>query len=65
MTKASLTLTTDTMAKTLPLELKEGSPTDGIWTTTWVANDSFLYTYLARFTATDGTEENTVELTLR
>lgn len=65
VTKASLTLTTDSMAKTLPLELKEGSATDGVWTATWIAGDSYLYTYLARFTATDGTEENSVELTLR
>lgn len=65
VTKASLTLTTDTQARTLPLELKEGSPTDGLWTATWIAGDTYLYTYLATFTASDGTEENTVELTLR
>lgn len=65
VTKATLTLTTDTVAKTLPLELKEGSPTDGLWTATWIASDSYLYTYTARFWATDGSEENSVELTLR
>lgn len=65
VTRASLTITTDKTAKTLPLELKEGSPTDGVWTATWIAGDTYLYTYTARFTASDGTEENTVELTLR
>lgn len=52
-----------TIAK--PMNLVEGTATDGRWEASWRMTESYLYIYNLILTASDGSEESTVELTLR
>jgi hypothetical protein len=65
VTSGTLTMQTDTKTKKVPLSMVSGTPINGVWAGTWTVDDTYLYTYLATLTATDGTETNKVELTLR
>lgn len=60
VTTVSLTLVTDTKSRTIAMKSN-----DGTYSGSWIVDDTYFYTYLATFTANDGTEENKVELTLR
>ncbi len=63
--KSTMNVRTDTAIQEVAMELKEGTATSGLWTGVWVANDTYLYTYNLSLKATDGEEENVVEITLR
>lgn len=60
VTTVSLTIATDTKSRTIAMDLN-----DGTYSGSWIVDDTYFYTYLATFTASDGSEENKVELTLR
>lgn len=65
VTSVTLTVKTDNQTRNYSMELFEGTATDGTWIGSVQTDDTYLYTYNILFTATDGTETNTVELTLR
>ncbi len=65
VTTATLTMQTDTKTKKVPMEIVSGTSTNGVWEGTWTVDDSYLYTYVATITVTDGTESNKIDLTLR
>lgn len=65
VTTAKLTIETDTKSKEVLMKLASGTITDGIWEGTWTVDDTYLYTYNATITATDGQETNSVKITLR
>lgn len=65
VTKSTMNVRTDTAIQEVGMELKEGTATSGLWTGVWAANDTYLYTYNLALRATDGEEENVVEITLR
>lgn len=56
---------TDAKVATISLTLAEGTPTDGRWEGAWVADDTYLYNLSICAIASDGTEENKIDLTLR
>lgn len=65
VTTAKLTMETDTKSQEVLMKLASGTTTDGIWEGTWTVDDTYLYTYNATITATDGQETNSVKITLR
>ena len=65
VTTGTLTMKTDTKTRDVPMSIVSGTATNGVWAGTWTVDDTYLYTYTVTIIATDNTETNTVELTLR
>lgn len=65
--KATMTVKTDNAIQEVPMELltAEAGQNAGTWAASWIANDTYLYTWNLVLKATDGVEENIVEITLR
>lgn len=65
VTTATLTMQTDTKTKKVPMKIISGTNTNGVWEGSWTVDDSYLFTYVATITASDNTETNKIDLTLR
>ena len=65
VTTVKLTMQTDTKSKEIVMQLTNGTTMEGTWAGIWTVDDTYLYTYNATMTATDGQETNSVTLTLR
>lgn len=62
VTNVQAILTTDHQENQIPMELVEGSETDGKWQGSWQVNDTYLHIYKLTIKATNS--ENTQEATL-
>jgi len=65
VTTANFIIKTDNMSRKVPMGIVSGTALNGVWAGIWTVDDSYLYTYIASITATDGSDGNKVDLTLR
>jgi hypothetical protein len=65
VTSVTATWQTDTKQTVVLLKLVEGTATEGRWEGSWICDDTYLYTLAISATASDGKEDNTIDITLR
>lgn len=65
VTSVAIILKSDNTEKTYPLSLTGGTVQDGIWTGSWVIEDTVLYNYVETIKATDSGGTSSVDVSIR
>ncbi len=65
VTKAYLSIRTDTKTTQVPLTLASGDTTKGVWQATWTVPESFMYNYLITPTAQTAYTQGSATITIR